>query len=71
MMIAINIKNILKTKNKSKYWLVKNMGGGYQAISRLMNNETTGIYFETLEKLCEILECTPGDILTLEERKKK
>ena len=70
-MIDIKIKNILKTKNKSKYWLVKNMGGGYQAISRLMNNETTGIHFDTLDKLCEILECTPGDILTLEERKKK
>jgi len=65
-MIDIKIKSILKTKNKSKYWLVKNMGGGYQAISRLMNNETTGIYFDTLDKLCEILECTPGDIIKKE-----
>lgn len=67
-MIKINILSILKMKNKSKYWLVKNMGGGYQAISRLMNNETTGIYFETLEKLCDVLECTPGDIIKKEEK---
>lgn len=67
-MIKINILSILKMKNKSKYWLVKNMGGGYQAISRLMNNETTGIHFDTLDKLCEILECTPGDIIKKEEK---
>lgn len=67
-MIKINILSILKMKNKSKYWLVKNMGGGYQAISRLMNNETTGIYFDTLDKLCEILECTPGDIIKKEDK---
>lgn len=67
-MIEIKIKKILKTKNKSKYWLVKNMGGGYQAISRLMNNETNGIHFDTLEKLCELLECTPGDIIEKEDK---
>lgn len=28
-----------------------------------MNNQTTGIHFETLEKICEVLECEPGDII--------
>lgn len=56
-MIYINIKELLKEKGKTKYWLIKNMEGGYQSISHMMNNETTGIKFETIEKLCKLLEC--------------
>lgn len=62
-MIYINIKKLLKEKGKSKYWLVKEMGSGYQNISALMNNETTAIKFDTIDKLCNILECEPGDII--------
>ena len=54
--------------------IVKHMGSGYQAVSNLMNNETTGIKFETLEKMCEILECDPGDIIVIKNttrRKRK
>ena len=46
------------------------MEGGYQALSHLMNNETSGIHFDTLEKLCKVLECEPGDILTLKKEEK-
>ena len=62
-MIYIRVNELLKQKKKSKYWLVKHMGSGYQAVSNLMNNETTGIKFETLEKLCKLLNCTPNDII--------
>ena len=68
--IKVRIKEILKEKNHTKYWLIKNIEGNYQSISNLMNNESSAIRFETLEKLCTVLECTPGDILELEERKK-
>ena len=56
-MIYINIKKILKNQKKTKYWLIKNMGSSYQAVSNLMNNETVGIRFETLDKICDVLEC--------------
>ena len=62
-MIYVRVKEILKEQNKSKYWFIKNMEGGYQALSHLMNNETTAIRFDTLEKICNILNCTPGDII--------
>lgn len=58
-MIYINIKKILKNQKKTKYWLIKNMGSSYQAVSNLMNNETVGIRFDTLERICEVLECEP------------
>ncbi len=66
-MLYINVKEILKEKKKTKYWLIKEMGCSYQAMSDVMNNNTKGMRFDTLEKLCEVLECTPNDILKIEK----
>lgn len=62
-LIYVRIKEILKEEKKSKYWFVKQMEGGYQALSHLMDNETSGIHFETLEKACNVLNREPGDII--------
>mgnify|MGYP000441400260 CR=1 FL=1 len=64
-MVYMNIKELLRKKGKTKYWLVKNMESGYQSVSAMMNNETTGIKFETMEKLCKLLECTPNDLFKI------
>lgn len=61
-MVYLNIKELLEKKGKTKYWLIKNMQGGYQSISAMMNNETVAIYFDTIEKLCNLLECTPNEL---------
>ena len=63
-MIYIRVKEILKIQKKSKYWFIKNMGGSYQSLSNLMNNNTDSIHFDTLEKLCDVLDCEPGEIIT-------
>lgn len=70
-MIRINIKNILKQKGKTKYWLVKESELNYQSVSDIMNNNTTAIRFDTLEKLCNVLECTPNDLFTIVSNDKK
>ena len=62
-MIQVKVNELLKKQKKSKYWFVKNMEGGYQSLTRMMNNETNSIKFETLEKMCKILDCEPGDII--------
>ena len=62
-MIYLQINEILKERKHTKYWFIKNMGGGYQSLSNLMNNATSSIHFETLNKICEILECEPGDVI--------
>lgn len=64
-MIHLRITEILKEKNKSKYWFIKNMEGGYQSLSNLMNNETISIHFETLERICNVLECEPGELFEI------
>lgn len=32
-------------------------------LSRLKNGKVSAIRFSTLEKICEVLDCQPGDIL--------
>ena len=64
-MIMLNIKEILKRKGKTKYWLVKNLETGYQAVDAMMNNKTSGIRFKTIEKLCKVLDCTPIDLFKI------
>ena len=60
--MKLRILDILKEKGKSKYWLYIQMGLSYQNLNRLVNNETSGIKFENLQSLCEILECSPNDL---------
>ena len=62
-MVCLRVKEILKEKNKTKYWFIKNMEGGYRATSDMMNNETSSIHFETLDKICNILDCELSDII--------
>lgn len=70
-MIQIRVKELLKKQKKSKYWFIKNMEGGYQALSRIMDNKTKGISFKTLEKMCDIFGCEPGDIIVRKEKSRK
>lgn len=69
-LVYVRIKEILKEEKKTKYWFVKQMEGGYQAISHLMDNKTTAIHFETLEKVCKILNREPGDVIVLKRKGK-
>ena len=34
-----------------------------QNISLLKSGKVRGVRFETMEKICEVLDCQPGDIL--------
>ena len=37
-MIQLKVNELLKKQKKTKYWFVKNMEGGYQSLSNLLNN---------------------------------
>ncbi len=67
-MIYIAIKDILKKQNKTKYWFIKNMEADYQSMSNLLDNKTTSIHFETLEKICKLLDCEPNDIIKIKRQ---
>lgn len=61
-MLKIKLKEVLDKKQKSAYWLSKTTGIATNAISKMCNQETTSIHFETLEKICLALDCTLDDL---------
>jgi len=63
-MIKVQILKLLKERARSKYWLYTQLGMSPTNFKKLAENKTKKISFEMLESLCDILECTPGDILT-------
>ncbi len=60
--MRLRILEILKEKKKTKYWLYNQLGLSYQNFNKIVNNQTTGIKFENLKTICDILECTPNDL---------
>lgn len=66
-MIKIALENVLKKKKKTKYWLIQKTGCTFNSLTKLINNEASAIYFDTLEKVCIALECEPKDIIKLEK----
>ena len=46
--------------------LSKELKLGYRAACNLYDGNVQRIYFDTLQRLCDVLECTPNDILMLD-----
>ena len=65
-MIKMNIQNLLDKKGKTRYWLVKEMQTTYKTVNKLCDNTLTGLQLETIEKLCKIFDCSPGDLFIIE-----
>lgn len=59
-----NINKLLEEKNKSCYWLAKQCDMSQNNMAKICNGETKSIRFDTLEKICIALECTPNDLIT-------
>ena len=66
-MIKMNLQNLLNKKGKTRYWLVKEMQTTYKTVNKLCDNTLTGLQLETIEKLCEILDCTPNDLFIFDD----
>ena len=69
--IRLNILELLKKKEKSKYWLNKQLGMSYRNFNRMVNNETKSIQLDRIETLCQILECTPNELFVIDWEKEK
>ena len=67
--IIINIDVMLAKRKMSVTELSQRVGITIANISVLKNGRAKAIKFSTLAKLCEVLDCQPGDLL--EYRKDK
>jgi putative transcriptional regulator len=63
-MIEIRIDELLEKRERSFYWLAKETGISHTTLWRFKKAKALGINFDTLEKLCKVLECQPGDMLS-------
>jgi putative transcriptional regulator len=70
-MIEVRIDQLLKTRGRTFYWLAKETGISHTTLWRLKKGRALGINFITLEKLCETLDCQPGDVFTFINQKKR
>ena len=52
---------LAKRKMRSKE-LAQHVGITEQNISLLKSGKVKGVRFETIEKICQILDCQPGDL---------
>ena len=62
-MIVTNIDVMLAKRKMSVTELSEKVGITMANISILKNGKAKAIRYETLNKICEALECQPGDIL--------
>lgn len=63
MAIIINIDVMLAKRKMSVTELAERVGITMANISILKNGKAKAIKITTLEKICEALDCQPGDIL--------
>jgi putative transcriptional regulator len=62
-MIIVNLDVMMAKRKISLTELSEKLGITMANVSILKNGHAKGIRFDTLEKICEILSCQPGDIL--------
>ncbi|QDT29179.1 helix-turn-helix domain-containing protein [Gimesia panareensis] len=66
MRICITLDVMLARRKVTSRDLARHVGITEQNLSLLKSGKVKGIRFATLEKICEFLECQPGDILRYE-----
>lgn len=65
--MKLNIKPLVDAKGMNRNQLSKELKIGYQAACNLYDGNIQRIYFDTLENLCNVLDCTPNDIFLFDK----
>ena len=63
MAIIVNLDVMMAKRKMSSNELAQKIGITTANLSILKTNKGKAIRFSTLDKICEVLECTPGDML--------
>ena len=67
-MIIVNVDVMMAKRKISSQELAEKVGITQANLSILKTNKGKAIRFSTLDKICEALECRPGDILDYEKK---
>lgn len=67
-MVQLRILDILAEQEHTKYWLYKRMDMmSYRNFQKIVENDTSSIRFETLDKLSRILNVPVGELFEQSE----
>ena len=66
MPIVVNVDVMLARRKMRLNELADRVGITAQNLSVLKTGKAKAIRFSTLEKLCEVLDCQPGDLLAFD-----
>ncbi|MGZ2258718.1 helix-turn-helix domain-containing protein [Roseobacter sp. A03A-229] len=64
--IVVTLDVMLARRKMRSKELAERVGITEQNVSLLKSGKVKGVRFETLARICEALDCQPGDILTYE-----
>jgi putative transcriptional regulator len=63
MQIVVRLDVMLALRKMKSKDLADRVGITVQNMSLLKSGKVKGVRFETLARICEVLECQPGDLL--------
>ncbi|MBO6757781.1 MAG: helix-turn-helix transcriptional regulator [Roseibium sp.] len=63
MPIIIELDVMLARRKMRSKELAERIGITEQNVSLLKSGKVKGVRFDTLERICEVLDCQPGDLL--------
>ena len=66
-MISLRVNEILEQQGKTPYWLGKQTGISQNNILKICNGETSTIRFDTIEKICKVLNCSINDLFVTDD----
>lgn len=67
MQIIVRLDVMLARRKMKSRDLAAEIGITEQNLSLLKSGKVKGIRFETLAKICKVLDCQPGDLLEAED----
>ena len=62
-MVIIRLNENLEAKGHTLYWLAKQTGIRYATIWNLSRGQVGRLSVDVLDRICEALDCQPGDLL--------
>lgn len=65
--IVLHLDRIMVERKISLNELAEKVGITNVNLSKIKNNRVTAVRFSTLEAICRVLNCQPGDILKYED----
>ena len=63
MQIIVRLDVVMAQRKMKGKDLAEQIGITEQNLSLLKSGKVKGVRFETLARICEVLECQPGDLL--------